>query len=183
MRPSVATGVETLKLVLAGIAAMGGNHRVLLAGDSQGAWVLGEAIQDPMFRSVVDRAVMMGHPSLAASHFPASDPNIIEINKPDDPVATPVKGSPDDAVDTYTALYTFQLWRLPLILRTLILNPNQGVNLVTSLISLIPGLKGKIRNPHGYDEVMNQVAAFLDSGDKTAFVQAVEGTVLLGPLS
>lgn len=84
---SVATGIATLKLVLMEIAARGGNRRVLVGGESQGAWILGEAMADPSVRKVVDRAVLLGHPSLAKTHWHGRDPAVLEYSNPGDPAA------------------------------------------------------------------------------------------------
>jgi hypothetical protein len=89
-RPSVATGIETLRLVLAGIQAHGGHHRVLVAGENQGSWVIGEALSDPLLKNVVTRAVIFGHPQPATHHYEdGHDPDVLEINHSGDEVSTP----------------------------------------------------------------------------------------------
>lgn len=89
---SVATGAETLRLTLEGIQARGGNHRVMLSGHSQGAWVISDALQDPQVRSRVERAVVFGRPSEAASAGSGSDDKLRVINDPDDPFTEPTSG-------------------------------------------------------------------------------------------
>ncbi|MCZ4496176.1 MAG: Cutinase, partial [Thermoleophilia bacterium] len=87
MPDSAATGMETLKLVLAGIAERGGDHRVLLAGQSQGAWVIGDVLAHPELRAVVDRAVLFGHPGVASADYAdRRDPKVMEVNDDADPV-------------------------------------------------------------------------------------------------
>jgi hypothetical protein len=88
---SVATGMRTLQLVLAGIAEHGGEHRVLAGGYSQGAWIVGDALATPEIAASIDRAVLFGHPGLAVRHYD-EDPRVLEVNDPNDAIANP---SPD----------------------------------------------------------------------------------------
>jgi hypothetical protein len=90
---SVSTGMETLKLVLAGIAERGGSHRVALAGHSQGAWVIGDTIDDPAIARSIDRAVMYGHPAPARVDWSKSnDPNVQQVDDAADPFTLPLEG-------------------------------------------------------------------------------------------
>lgn len=175
MRPSVATGIATMKLVLAGIAAHGGDHRVVLAGESQGAWIIGEAIVDPMLRRVVDRAVLLGHPWLAAHHYDdGHDPDVRVINNPGDLVTIPVTGDPGRGLDAMVAVYTLQWSRLPLVLRAMLENPVHGAKLISNLRFAIPVLKHLWKNPHDYGEHMQSVATFLlEEGQSTARTRPV----------
>jgi hypothetical protein len=78
---SVPTGIATLRLVLAAIAAHGGNHRVLVAGTGQGAWVASEALDDPAARAGVRRAVLFGVPAEARTHWTdGRDDGVVEID-------------------------------------------------------------------------------------------------------
>ncbi len=165
MRPSVATGVATLKLVLAGIAAHGGNHRVMLAGESQGAWIIGEAAADPLLRPVIDRAILMGHPFVAAHHYDAGqDPDIVEVNHRGDQVATPIRGNVDNAFDAMLAIHQLQVWKLPAVVAAVAQNPIHGWMLLMSAIRALPGAKLLLRNPHDYGKQMTGAVEFLRSG-------------------
>lgn len=102
---SVAEGVATLKLLLAAIAAHGGNHRVLAWGQSQGALVLGEVMADPASK-IVERATLFGHPWAARSHFEdGHDPRVLEINYLDDHIAMPITGNLQNAINGFTELW------------------------------------------------------------------------------
>lgn len=97
LNDSVATGVETLRQVLAGIAAYdeahGTHHSVTLGGHSQGAWVIGQAMSEPAIHHVVDGAALYGHPSPSRdAHATARDPKILEVNDPNDPFTHTVVG-------------------------------------------------------------------------------------------
>jgi hypothetical protein len=94
--PSVATGMETVRLVLAGIAQReqqtGQQYNVNLAGYSQGAWVVGKAMENPSVRAAVSHAVVFGDPSGSVTQTQASaDPKLAVIDHPDDPVTQPVQ--------------------------------------------------------------------------------------------
>lgn len=94
LHTSVPTGIATLKLVLEGIAAHGGVHRVLIAGQDQGAWIAGEVLADPAMRRVVDRTVLLGHPAAAAhSYADGRDAGVLQINDPHDAAATGKRGT------------------------------------------------------------------------------------------
>ncbi len=162
MRPSVATGIATMRLVLAGIAAHGGNHRVMLAGESQGAWIIGEALADPLLRAAVDRAVLLGHPWLAAHQYAdGHDPDVRVINNPGDLVTIPVTGDPGRGLDAMVAVYTLQWARFPLVARAMLENPVHAVKLISNLRFAIPVLKHLWKNPHDYGDQMQDVAQFL----------------------
>lgn len=176
MRPSVATGVETLRLVLAGIAAHGGNHKVMLAGESQGAWLIGEAMADPMLKNVVDRAVLLGHPFLAEHQYPdGADPRVLTINHKNDQVAEPVKGNLDIALDAMCSIHTGNVKDFPKLIPAILQNPRHGVLLLGSLVRWgIP--KGWVVEPHDYNPDMTRTIEYLrwgtDGPPKSAEVAA-----------
>src|SRR5690606_29230316 len=78
-RRSVPTPAASSQLALEERKRRGGNHRVLLAGESQGAWIIGEAMADPHVGSVVDRAALLGHPWLAAHQYADSQDSRVKV--------------------------------------------------------------------------------------------------------
>lgn len=165
MRPSVATGLATLKLILAGIAAHGGDHRVMLAGESQGAWIIGEAAADPMLRPIISRAVMLGHPFVAAHHYDdGHDPDIAEINHRGDQVAAGIKGDVSNAFDAMLAIRQLHVWELPSVVKAVAQNPIHGWMLLMTAVRAIPGAKLLLRDPHDYSKQMTGAVEFLRSG-------------------
>lgn len=91
--PSAATGIEALRMLLLELHRRAPGKRLLLAGESQGAMVAGEALADPAVRRVVARAVLLGHPWVATHHYhDARDIGVVEIDNPADPIAQPVHG-------------------------------------------------------------------------------------------
>ncbi len=168
MRRSMPTGIATLRLVLAGIAAHGGNHRVMLAGESQGAWIIGETLADPMMRRTVSRAVLMGHPWHAAHHYDdGHDHDIAEINHDQDMVAMPVKGDVTKAFDALIALNTLQLNKVGLILGALAANAQHGALLLTSALRATL-LRGVLADPHDYTNDMRRAVEYLRLGSPLA---------------
>lgn len=168
VRPSMATGVETLRYVLRGIAARGGGHRVLIAGESQGAWVISEALKDPVVKRIITRAAIWGHPSVAATHFhDGTDPKVREVNHRWDHVSMPITGNRRQAIDAQIALETkLEPGNLPLIGSALLDNPVAGV---LSLVSVVRGmlprpLRGFIPEPHNYEEDFVAGATWLRRG-------------------
>lgn len=165
MRPSVATGLATLKLVLAGIAAHGGSHQVMLSGESQGAWIIGEAAADPLLRRVITRAVLFGHPFVAAHHYEdGHDPGIVEVNNPGDQVSAPIAGDVENAFESMLAIRQLQLWKLPGVVKALAQNPIHGWMLLMTAVRAIPGAKKLIIDPHDYSKQMTTAVEYLRHG-------------------
>ncbi len=165
LRRSLPTGIATLRLVLEGIKARGGDHRVLLGGESQGAWIIGEALADPTASSVVDRAVLLGHPWLAAHQYTrGEDPRVRVINHAGDQVALPVKGSATDGLDAMIAIRTLDLSKLGSVFKAIAHNPGHGVLMLKNILFAIPGLKTLLKNPHVYDDEMTSAVEFLRRG-------------------
>ncbi len=160
IRPSVATGIATLKLVLAGIAAHGGNHRVLVAGESQGAWAIGEAIADPRLRRVVDRAVLFGHPWLGRHEYASGQDSGVRVyNHANDLVTLKFNGDPGRGLDAMSAVFTVKLWKLPLVIRAMAENPKHGLMLLSTIQYALPWKSSQ--SPHNYGKHMVEGVAFL----------------------
>lgn len=165
LRRSAPTGIATLRLVLEGIRARGGDHRVLLAGESQGAWIIGETIADPAVSKVVDRAVLMGHPWLARHQYTnGEDPRVRVINHAGDQVTLPIHGDPSVSLDAMIAIRTLQIAKLGGALKALASNPMHGVLILKNLLYGIPVLKDYLRNPHVYGSDMTRAVEYLRHG-------------------
>lgn len=162
LRRSVPTGIATLRLVLEGIRARGGDHRVLLSGESQGAWIIGEVMADPAVTKVIDRAVLLGHPWLATHQYDSGqDPRVRVINHAGDQVTLPVKGDATVGLDAMLAIRTLDLSKLGSLVKAIAHNPNHGVLMLKNLAFAIPVLKDLLKNPHVYDGEMTRAVEFL----------------------
>lgn len=165
LRRSLPTGIATMRLVLEGIRARGGDHRVLLSGESQGAWIIGEVVADPAVSKVVDRAVLIGHPWLAAHHYDrGQDPRVRVINHAGDQVALPVRGNPTDGLDAMLAIRTLDLSRAGALVKAIAANPDHGVKMLANIIYAIPFVKTLLKNPHVYDGEMTRAVEYLRHG-------------------
>jgi hypothetical protein len=168
---SVSTGMETLKLVLAGIAERGGHHRVTVAGHSQGAWVIGDAIDTPQLARMVDKAVIYGHPAPARVDWSrAGDPNVRQVDDPNDPFTTPLEGgrqalqAMDElqdgrSVDGQALDLGGILGRVSGLAKTAIANPRLSVYLLGKHV--LPADREDGRDPHHYDAQYGVGARFL----------------------
>lgn len=165
LRTSVPTGVATLRIVLEAIRARGGNHRVLLAGESQGAWIVGEAMADPALDGLVDRAILLGHPWMAKHRYDGGqDPRVRVINQLGDPSITPVKGDPTVALDALIAVRTIKLSGAGDVLEALATNPGYAVKLLGTIGFSIPLLRTFLRDPHDYGGEMTRAVEYLRHG-------------------
>jgi hypothetical protein len=181
LRRSLPTGMATLRLVLEGIRARGGDHHVLLGGESQGAWIIGEVAADPAVSGVIDRAVLLGHPWLAAHQYPnGQDPRIRVFNHEGDQVTLPVKGDITVGLDAMIAIRTLNLSGLGDVVKALAANPNHGVLMLKNLLYALPLLKSLIRNPHVYGPDMTRAVEYLRHG-RMPFSAEYQRTMHLAP--
>ena len=168
---SVATGQETLRLVLAGIAERGGQHRVSLAGHSQGAWVIGDTIADPTVGRMVDRAILYGHPAPARVDWSRSgDPRVKQVDHPDDPFTWDVTGGHQaleaiDEIHDGTAATGEQLSfgdtvkRALTVASTALVNPALAAYLIGHRVNK-DAWEGS-KDPHHYTQAYGAGAGFL----------------------
>ena len=165
LRQSLPTGIATMRLVLEGIRARGGDHRVLLSGESQGAWIIGEVLADPAVSKVVDRAVLLGHPWLAKHQYDAGqDPRVRVINHAGDQVVLPVRGNPTDGLDAMLAIRTLDLSKAGSLVKAIAANPDHGVKMLANIVYALPFVKSLLRNPHVYDGEMTRAVEYLRHG-------------------
>ncbi|MEO6867159.1 MAG: hypothetical protein ABI200_03985 [Gaiellales bacterium] len=168
---SVATGQETLKLVLAGIAERDGNHRVSLAGHSQGAWVIGDTIDDPTVGRIVDKAILYGHPAPARVDWSRGlDPRVQQVDDPADPFTWEVVGG-RQALDAIAELHEGgsttgepldiggMISRGLKVASAALLNPGLGAYLIGKHVVADQDRSGN--DPHHYAARYGDGAAFL----------------------
>lgn len=168
--PSVATGMETLRLVLAGIAERGGDHRVLLGGHSQGSWVIGEAMADPTVHAVVDRASIFANPGPASHHYAnRKDPKVLEVNDAHDPITFPV-AEPELLVDgveqSLSPGTVHKVLGWSSLVEVAAQNPRQAAYLAARYLE--PERWRGDADPHHYQELFPDGATWLDTGSAPA---------------
>lgn len=165
LRRSLPTGIATMRLVLEGIKARGGDHRVLVSGESQGAWILGEVLADPAVSKVVDRAVLIGHPWLARHQYDrGQDTRVRVINHAGDQVTLPVRGSATDGLDAMLAIRTLDLSKAGALVKAIAHNPDHGVKMLLNIAYALPFVKSLLKNPHVYDGEMTRAVEYLRHG-------------------
>ena len=136
-------------------------QRILLAGESQGAWAMGVALEDPDVRDAVDRAVVWGNPGLQPHQYDgAGDGKVLELTDELDVVGRHVNGDSQlvlDAMSNFMDGDLTQAWRLPAIA---VNNPHSTSLLLRSGLRIqTPG--GFERDPHNHREFMGAAARFL----------------------
>lgn len=168
---SVSTGMETMRLVLAGIAERGGHHRVTLAGHSQGAWVIGDSLDTPEIGRMVDRAIMYGHPAPARVDWSrGTDPDVRQVDDPNDPFTTPLEGGRQALraideleqgrrADGQGLGFGDYLQRIGTLAGTALSNPRLSAYLIGKHV--LPQDGPAARDPHHYDEQYAEGAKFL----------------------
>jgi hypothetical protein len=178
---SVPQGMETLRKVLAGIAAHGGGHRVLLVGQSQGALLIGEAMREPAVRDMVTRASILGHPWISRTEYkPGTDPKVWEHTNADDPLASHIVGPAKQAVEAISKLLQGDIvGAAPAFLTQGWFNIPQAVN------TAIWAVRGKMgvphwlmHDPHSYVDWYAPALAFLRDG-AGPLADAVQGVSVI----
>jgi hypothetical protein len=172
MRRSAPTGLATLELVLDELRKRKrAGQRIFLSGESQGSWIISEAMANPAYRDLIERAAIVGHPWLAKHHFDANqDPSkVLEINHEGDQVTLPVKGNIAEGLDAMIAIRTMQLGKIGLIAKAILANPLHGWLIIKDLVlSKLPIIKQAIVKPHIYEYEMPSAVAFLHDGVRSA---------------
>ena len=155
-----------MRLVLEGIRARGGDHRVLLSGESQGAWIIGEAAADPALGSVIHRAFLVGHPWLAKTQYTdGHDPRIKVLNHHGDQITLEIKGSARVGMDAMTAVKTGKLGSdFGTVAKAILANPLHGVLLLQTQLRSVPWLRPYLRDPHMYGLEMPRMVHYLQTG-------------------
>jgi hypothetical protein len=158
----IADTSAALHIVLTKLAAeRRPGQRILLAGESQGAWAMSYALQDPKLDAIVDRAVVWGNPGVSPHQYAgAGDGKWLEFSDEMDVVGRQLEGDAPMMLDGLTNTFdghVGQAWRVP---ATMINNPFEtGLITRTGVRLLTPG--GFDRDPHNYREFMGAAARFL----------------------
>lgn len=161
--------METLRLVLAEVQCRGGDRRVLLAGHSQEAWLIGEALADPVVHAIVDRAILYGLPSPARhSYARGRDPKVRQVDDPEDPFTSPMLGT-DQALQSVSELKGGSGDRSDIkqIVLAALLNPLLSAYLIGR--TLLPDRYNGELDPHHYESEYSAGASFLAGSSPEQF--------------
>jgi hypothetical protein len=167
-RDSIPDGDAVLRGVLEGIRAHGGRHRVLIGGESQGAWLICNAMNDPRLAQVITRAALWGTPAAAPVRFrDGENPNakVREVDNPTDIVTVDLGGGTPKLIDAIDRLARHDaLGGLLPLLGYGLTHPKVLATLVGGQLWRIPGVGSKHPSPHGYDVDLPAGIAFLRTG-------------------
>lgn len=154
---SVPDGVAVLRGVLEAIARRrGAGVRVLLAGESQGAWVAATALADPALSGIVTRAVLWGAPAAGPRDFAdGHDPRVRELNNAGDIVTMDLgAGANETLVAAIDRLARRDITGgIVPILRYAVTHPAVLGALIAAQLWRVPVVGARFPSPHGYDFV------------------------------
>jgi hypothetical protein len=166
LRESVPDGEATLRAFLEIVATRKRRgQRVVLLGESQGAWIISSILRDPRFAKLVDRASLVAHPALAPAHVheSTSTPDrlggtIKEFNGATDVVTREVGKSHDTVLDVVDSFARLDVGRaLKGAFGILFTNPGLLQALVASQSFRAKG----VDNPHSSSDLMADAVAWI----------------------
>ena len=166
LKDSVRDGEATLRAVLELVATRKRpGQRVVLLGESQGAWVISSILRDPRLAKLVDRASLVAHPALAPAHVHEStsvterlDSRVREFNSSTDVVTREVGKSADVVLDVVDSFARLDIGRaLRGAGRILLTNPGLLQALVASQLFRVKGET----NPHASGDFMADAIAWI----------------------
>ncbi len=154
LKRSVPDGEATLRatLELAARRKRPG-QRLVLIGESQGAWLISSVLRDPALAAIVDKASLVAHPGLAPAHVHESesaatrlDPSRVrEFNREGDVVARDLGASSARALDAVDAFADLRIGEaLGDALAIAVTNPGVLGALIASQLFRVEGKT----NPH-----------------------------------
>ena len=160
MKTSYADGVERLRAFLDHIRArIRPGQRVVIAGESQGAMVIGEVMADPKYSKLISRAVLLGHPGVSPHHYKGK--NVLELNNPLDPTTFPWKVGHTEILTALEKLSTEDSSAIPMLLKVIAKNPVFSLWLLILQAQRVPALSESILNTHDYRGEMEHAVLWL----------------------
>jgi hypothetical protein len=166
LRDSVPDGEATLRELLRLVAARKrAGQRVVLLGESQGAWIISSVLRDPTFARLIDRAGLVAHPAMAPAHVHASTstPTRLgarsrEFNSSSDIVTKELGRSADAALDIVDSFARLDIGHaLSRTFGLVVSNPGLLQALVASQLFRVQGAE----NPHENDDLMRDAVAWV----------------------
>jgi hypothetical protein len=167
LRDSVPDGEATLRALLELVAARKRpGQRVVLLGESQGAWVISSVLRDPRLAKLIDRASLVAHPAMSPAHVHESTSTperlrsgtIREFNGTTDVVTREVGRSAEAAIDIVDSFARLDVGRaLRRMLGVVVTNPGLVQALVASQVFRFKGET----NPHDSTNHMADAIAWI----------------------
>jgi hypothetical protein len=166
LRDSVPDGEATLRAVLELVARhKRPGQRVVLVGESQGAWIISSLLREPRFAALIDRASLVAHPSMSPAHVHESTSTDVrlgstvrEFNGTTDVVTRETGKSAEAAIDIVDSFAKLQIGRaLRGALGILFTNPGLLQALIASQAFRAKGET----NPHDSSSHMQDAIAWI----------------------
>jgi hypothetical protein len=164
-RDSVPDGEATLHAVLELVKTRRRpGQRVVLLGESQGAWIISSVLRDPALAALVDRVALVAHPALAPAHTHALstptthlDARVHEFNDEHDVVTRDLGRSAPAALDVIDSFARLEVGHALLgALGIAVRNPAVIQALIASQLFRVNGTD----NPHHAGTLMEQALAW-----------------------
>lgn len=161
MKESVPDGEATLRAVLDLVRArLRPGQKLVLLGQSQGAWVISSVLRDPAYAALVHRTGLVAHPALAPAHGHDTTagseklgPTVREFNDPDDLVTRDLGQSAPAALDIVDAFARLEMGKaVGGALRMAFRDPALLQALVASQLFRVKGTA----NPHESGSLLDQ---------------------------
>jgi hypothetical protein len=161
-RDSVPDGEATLRAALELVRSRRHpGQRVVLMGESQGAWIISSVLRDPSLAALVDRAGLVAHPALAPAHAhdlsvpttPLDRSRVHEFNDDHDVVTRDLGTSAPLALDIVDSFARLEVGHALLgALKVAVTNPSLLAALVSSQLFRVNGST----NPHHAGTLLEQ---------------------------
>ncbi len=158
-----ADSAEALRIVLRDLdERRTPGQRILLAGESQGAWSITNVVNEPEFADVADRVALTGNPGMNEHQYDgaATDARVREFTNDGDVVAQDYHGDAQMMLDGGLRTMTGEpsnAWR---IVGTAINNAPEAVPAIESAVR-IAVLNDFASDPHNYDNRYPEVVEYL----------------------
>lgn len=164
---SVPDGIAVLKGVMDEIRRRAPGRKVLIAGQSQGAWIASAIVGDPKYAGMVKRAALFGHPVVSPYHFHDLKSNVVEINNPGDPVALKVNADKARVVKAIDMVARGKLLQsVPTWLSLAIHNPAYLGQALLGQMMRLPIINKLAGDPHHYETDFLAGVTFLKTGKR-----------------
>lgn len=161
---SVPDGAAVLRGVIEGLRKRGDRRPILLAGESQGAWVISSVMSDRKMAREVTRAAIWGHPAAAPQHFGRKG-TVREVNNPTDVISMSLGGQANSVVHNVEQISRLDIIRgVGGLAGFAVKRPDIVKALVSQWLWAFPVVgRGKV-DPHKYSDDFEHGAAFLATG-------------------
>jgi hypothetical protein len=159
---SVPDGTAVLAGVIRELRRRGDKRPIVLAGESQGAWIISNVLADPTLAREVARAALWGHPA-AAEHQKFGLPGQVrEVNNPDDLITMPLDENASKVLESVEQLSRMRvLTGVAGLAQFALQRPEVVGRLATQWMWAVPVVGKSHEDPHNYTKDFWRGARFL----------------------